>query len=295
MSEAGEKRRLGKGLGALIPEAAESESELREISLARIKVNPYQPRVYFDPEKLQELAESIKEHGLVQAIVVSPQGQDYILVAGERRFRAAQIAGLITIPAVVREFTQSTMLEVALIENIQREDLNPLEEASAYRRLIDEFNFTQETLAKRVGKSRSAIANTLRLLSLPDVIKEALIKGELTAGQARPLLGIANTDVQMEIARMIIDQGLTAREAEKLTARLSEKSDREADTVTSKKQEKPDDLDPQKAEVVLLLQRRLGTRVRINRGNKGSFLEIHYYGDEDLERLVALLLPEGIN
>ncbi|MEW5783613.1 MAG: ParB/RepB/Spo0J family partition protein [Bacillota bacterium] len=295
MSETGEKRRLGKGLGALIPEAVENESELREISLSRIRVNPYQPRVNFDPEKLQELAESIKEHGLVQAIVVAPQDQDFILVAGERRYRAAQIAGLTTIPAVVREFNQSTMLEVALIENIQREDLNPLEEAAAYRRLIDELNFTQETLAKRVGKSRSAIANTMRLLSLPEIIKEALIKGELTAGQARPLLGITDTNVQTEIAHMIIDQGLTAREAEKLTARLSERSNRESEQEALKKQAKTDDLDPQKAEVVLLLQRRLGTRVRISRSNKGSFLEIHYYGDEDLERLVALLLPEGIS
>jgi ParB family chromosome partitioning protein len=288
-----DKRRLGKGLGALIPEAVENESEIKEIDISLIEANPYQPRANFDPDKLQELADSIKEHGIVQALVVSPDNGKYTLIAGERRFRAAKLAGLNKVPAIVRPFDRSEMLEIALIENIQREDLNPVEEAMAYRRLMDEFGFTQEKLANRIGKSRSAVANTLRLLILPDPIKEALSKGIITAGQVRPILGITDQKVQQELGKIIIDQGLTAREVERLVAGQGKKS------VSEKrgKEEVKDEpvIDPVKEELVAMLQRHLGTRVKIKQGYKGNYIEIHFYGEEDLERLVSLLLPEGLD
>lgn len=283
-----DKRRLGRGLGALIPDAAEADSDLREIPVNRIRPNPYQPRISFDEAKLRDLAESIKAHGVVQAVVVSPSGNEYILVAGERRFRAAQMAGLTTIPGVVREFNRSAMLEIALIENLQREDLNPVEEATAYRKLMDEFKFTQEELARRIGRSRSAIANTVRLLSLPALVKEALIKGELSAGQARPLLAISDAARQETAARQIVERGMTARAVEKMVSGLARES-----TASQEKQHKPDH-DPLRDEIRVQLQRYLGTKVKINYTPKGGSIEINYYGEEDLERLVSLLLPGDI-
>lgn len=284
-----EKRRLGRGLGALIPEAIESESEVREVAISRIEPNPFQPRVNFDEARLKELADSIKEHGVVQAVILAPAEEGkYILVAGERRYRAARLAGLDRIPAVVREFSRSDMLEIALIENLQREDLNPLEEATAYHRLMEEFNMTQEELARRIGKSRSAIANTVRLLSLPQAVKQALIRGEITAGQARPLLAIPDENLQREMARQIIARGMSARDAERLATRIQQ---RDKGATPMPRHPAPD---PLRRELENSLQRRLGTKVRINRVKDGGTIEIYYYGDDDLDRLVMLLLPEGI-
>lgn len=284
-----EKRRLGRGLGALIPDVTEGEADVREMRLDRIRPNPFQPRVNFDPKKLNELAESIKEHGVVQAVVLSPdEGDGYFLVAGERRYRASQMAGLTKIPAVVREFNKSTMLEIALIENLQREDLSPIEEANAYRRLMEEFDFTQEELARRIGKSRSAIANTVRLLSLPETVKQALARGEISAGQARPILGIQDPASQEELAQKIIAGGITAREAERLAQKINEGKagdDRKPPTTQQ---------DPLLVELQTSMQRHLGTKVRIGTTRSGGgTIEIHFYGEEDLERLVSLLLPAG--
>jgi ParB family transcriptional regulator, chromosome partitioning protein len=281
-----EKKRLGRGLGALIPEAS-SEADIREIAIQRIKPNPYQPRVSFDETKLRELADSIEEHGVVQAVVVSPDGNNYVLVAGERRFRAAKMVGLQTIPAVVRELNRSAMLEIALIENLQREDLNPIEEATAYRRLMDEFNLTQEELARRVGKSRSTIANTVRLLSLSKSVLEALIRGDISAGQARPLLGLSERETQDKVALQIMAKGLTARDVEKMVARMGKAKEEPSEHLVLP-------ADPLHKEIQEQLQRRLGTKVKINRGKLDGSLEIFFYSDEDLERLLALLLPEGI-
>lgn len=282
-----EKQRLGRGLGALIPEAS-SETDIKEIAIHRIKPNPYQPRVSFNETKLRELADSIKEHGVVQAVVVSPEGGNYVLVAGERRFRAAQMVGLQTIPAVIKELNQSAMLEIALIENLQREDLNPIEEASAYRRLMDEFNLTQEELARRVGKSRSAIANTVRLLSLAKPIIEALVRGDINAGQARPLVGLIDFETQEKVALQIMAKGLTARDAEKMVAGMGQGKEQPA-------RQEVVPADPLHKEMQELLQRRLGTKVKMNYGKQGGSFEIFFYGDADLERLLALLLPEGIS
>jgi ParB family transcriptional regulator, chromosome partitioning protein len=285
-----EKRRLGKGLGALIPDVLENAVDKSEIALDKIKQNPFQPRQSFNEEKLLELANSIREHGVLQAVVVCPtgDGEDYYLVAGERRCRAAKLAGLETIPAVVKSYDSKTMLEIALIENLQREDLNPVDEALAYQRLMKDYNYTQEEMARRLGKSRSAIANSVRLLALPETILNMLAKGEITAGQVRPLLSITDQGEQELTARRIIDEGLSARDAEKFSvgAGKTRKS--------LQKTHKEDPEDPMQAELQLQLQRRLGTKVRIKPGKTGGLIEIFYYGEEDLERLIARILPEGL-
>lgn len=284
-----EKRRLGKGLGALIPEVMVGTAETNEIPLDQIKPNPFQPRQSFNEERLQELAFSIKEHGILQAVVVSPTGEgSYYLVAGERRCRAARIAGLNSVPAVVKSFDRKTMLEIALIENLQREDLNPVEEAQAYKRLMQEYNYTQEELARRIGRSRPSIANSIRLLSLPEKILELLVSGEITAGQVRPLLVISDPGQQQAVASQIVKEGLSAREAERIAAKLSlqagGKKDEDRDVIQ----------DPLHVELQTQIQRSLGTKVRFKQGKNGGTIEIFYYSDEDLERLVAKLLPEGI-
>lgn len=284
-----DKRRLGRGLGALINDALTETADVTEIPLGQIKANPFQPRLNFDPLKLQELADSIKTHGVVQAVVVTPaKGKGYYLVVGERRCRAARMAGLNRIPAVVRDYDESEMLEIALVENLLRDDLNPIEEAAAYRRLLDEFGLTQEELGKRLGKSRPAIANTVRLLALPQQVQEAIIKGELSAGQARPLLSLTDSASQEELANQIITRQLTAREAEKLAAAAvggtKKKRTNKSAAVT----------EPLLKELQGNLQRRLGTRVKIYHSKGQGAIEISFYGEEDLGRLMELLLPGGI-
>ncbi len=286
-----DKRRLGRGLGALINEALTETGDVKEVPLGQIEPNPFQPRVNFDEEKLQELADSIKEHGVVQAVVVSPaRGKEgYYLVAGERRCRAARMAGLSRIPALVRDLDERTMIEIALIENLQREDLNPIEEAVAYRRLMDEFGMTQEQLGRRLGKSRPAIANTVRLLALPQKVQEAIIRGELNAGQARPLLSLQEPARQEELARQIVARKMTAREVERLAAKAA------AGTDQGRAEKEPAAEDSILKELQGSLQRRLGTRVKIYRRGGGGAIEISFYGDDDLDRLLGLLLPGGIS
>ncbi len=285
-----EKRRLGKGLGALIPEALSGNVDVNELSLDQIKPNPFQPRRSFEDEKLNELAASIKEHGILQAIVVAPEaeGNGYILVAGERRCRAARMAGLTTIPAVIKAIDRKAMLEIALIENLQREDLNPVEEATAYRKLMEEFNYTQEELAGRLGRSRPAIANTLRLLSLSDQVLDLLARGEISPGQARPLLSIEEKDLQLEAAKKIIKEKISAREAEKMVLKTHSRRGKE------KSREQVGTEGPLQSELQLQIQRALGTKVKIKQGKSGGMIEIYYYSEDDLERLVAFLLPDGL-
>lgn len=285
-----EKRRLGKGLGALIPDALAATAEASEIKLDLIKPNPFQPRRTFNDEKLNELASSIKEHGVLQAVVVSPGEEDdhYILVAGERRCRAARLAGLDTVPAVVKAIDNSTMLEIALIENLQREDLNPVEEAHAYKKLMQDFSYTQDELARRIGRSRPSIANSIRLLALPDSILNSLAKGELTPGQVRPLLAIRDPEKQRAAARQIITEGLSSREAEKMVTAINAAKSGEKEPATETI------LDPLSVELQMQMQRLLGTKVKLKKGKSGGSIEIYYYSDEDLERLMEKLLPEGI-
>lgn len=285
-----EKRRLGRGLGALIPHTLNDSADTSEIALDSIKPNPYQPRRHFNETKLKELAASIKEHGVLQAIVVSPSGEDdkYILVAGERRCRAARMAGLKTLPAVVKSFDKSSLLEIALIENLQREDLNPVEEAQAYKKLMHDYNYTQEELAQRLGRSRPSIANSIRLLSLCEEILQALAEGKITPGQARPLLSINNPKQQQLAAKQIIDGNLSSREAEKMAVKINYKNSK------TKSREEVVAEDPLHYEIQLQMQRALGTKVRLKQGKSGGTIEIFYYGEEDLERLIAKLLPEGV-
>ena len=282
-----EKRRLGKGLGALIPDVIADSGESSEIELGLIRPNPYQPRKTFNEDKLKELASSIATHGVLQAVVVTKAEDEdgYYLVAGERRCRAAQIAGLKSVPAVVKDFDKNTMLEIALIENLQREDLNPVEEAQAYRKLIKDYSYTQDELAKRLGKSRSSVANSIRLLALPEKVLEHLKNGDISAGQVRPLLSLESPDLQLEAALKIIKEGLTARDVEKLASK-KQKSKVEVNEAKT--------MDPLRQEIQIQMQRELGTKVRFKDGVKGGTIEIYYYGEEDLERLISLLLPEGI-
>ncbi len=287
-----EKKRLGRGLGALIPEVMDERAETNEISLDLVKPNPYQPRRDFDDEKLKELTVSIKEHGVLQAVVVSPDedGKSYTLVAGERRCRAARQAGLKAIPAIVKPVDRKTMLEIALIENLQREDLNPIDEAMAYKRLMQEYNYTQEELARRLGRSRPSIANSVRLLGLPDVIQDMLAKNEMSPGQVRPLLAIGDQGKQEDAARLIVEEGLSARDAERMVAKFNNAREKKAGEGRDDKSSS----DPLQAELQLQMQRALGTKVKIKPGKRGGSIEIFYYGDEDLERVISKLLPGGL-
>lgn len=276
---------LGKGLGALIPTedpAASSvaqveESAYRKLALDQIQPNTMQPRREFDQEKLNELADSLRVNGMMQPLVVKPYNNGYMLIAGERRFRAAKIAGLTQVPVIINEVDDDVrMLELALVENIQREDLNPLELAAAYRKLIDQCGLTQQDLATRVNKSRTAVTNTLRLLTLPSSIQEMVRQGQLTEGHARAILGMASEDEMLSTARRIIDGGMSVREAEQVTTR------------TKKRRLVPKRKLPAISEIESYLKQVLGTSVKIAPGLKRGRIEIEYYGDDDLERLLEL-------
>ncbi len=222
------KSRLGRGLDALLGGRDDTEGELRQINLERIEPNPYQPREDMEDEELKELAASIEENGVLQPVILTPasESEGYRLVAGERRWRAARLAGLETIPAVIRDIDREEMMEVALIENIHREDLNPLEEARAYEGLREEFDMTQAELASRLGRSRSAISNTLRLLQLTEEVQEHVSRETLSAGQARALAGLSSPEDQIKAAKKVIDQDMSVREAEELAAEIkTEKTD----------------------------------------------------------------------
>jgi ParB family chromosome partitioning protein len=282
------KRALGRGLSALIPQAAGSNGQaqaeasgkgLLRLPVEDIKRDATQPRKSFDDHKLQELADSIKAQGLIQPVLVRRDGKVYRLIAGERRWRAAQRAGLKEIPAVVREATDDEAFEMALVENLQRADLNPIEEALGYRRLMDERKLTQEQVAQKVGKDRSTVANALRLLALPDDVKEMLEHGELDMGHARALLGLTRPAEMLALARAVVAERLSVRETERRA-----KQGKPSGSSSKKKDSKPS---IQVRNVVEELQRKLGTKVRlIDRGGKGR-IEVDFFSYEDLDRLLA--------
>jgi len=289
------RRALGKGIEALIPKVSRvTPIEVVNIDINEIKPNKYQSRMQFDQEKLKELANSIKKEGVVQPIIVSPSGKNYQLVAGERRWWAAKMAELKEIPAVVRKVTDREMFEISLIENIQREDLNPIEEATAFERLMKEFNLTQQELADHLGKTRSTVANTLRLINLPEEIKEFVSRNLISAGHARALLSIEGEKNRIDLARKILKEKLTVRETEDIVERLSRKRARSEKRVAEKERS------PELIELEEELQRILGTKVRIKSTGSGRFsigeggkvrgkIEIEYYSLEDLERIVEVL------
>lgn len=289
-----ERRVLGRGLEALIPEvktrdtsmsadAAEGSADgkrkiVAELNIDEIRPNRYQPRRDFG--NLEELVSSIREKGVVQPILVRGAEDGYELIAGERRWRAAKEAGLMTIPAVVRDISEGGMLEVSLIENIQREDLNPIEEAGALRLLMDEFNLTQEVLAQRLGRQRSTLANTLRLLNLPRGVQEDVSRGRISAGHARALLALRSEREQKKLCARIIRQGLSVRETERL---VEEKS------VLRRKSPKATSRDPQIVALEAELRRRFGTKVDIKERNGAGRIIIEYYSHEDLGRIMEIL------
>lgn len=273
------KRGLGKGLGALISSnAAAEQSRYEMIPVDSITPSPLQPRKKFREESLEELAASLKEHGVVQPVIVRPSGTGYELLVGERRWRAAQMAGLKAIPAVVREAEPSECLQVALVENLHRDDLNGIEEASAYRQLMEEFGLTQEEISQKVGKSRSAVANALRLLQLPVEIQASVVAEEITTGHARALLALQGDPYQETLLKRIIEEGLSVRETEELVRkRLSgEGAEREG------KKEKP----RQMQHYADLISASLQARVKVVQGKRKGKIIIEFKGEKDLQRLM---------
>lgn len=279
-----QSRGLGRGLEALIPTMSEQEV-VKELLITDIVANKYQPRNEFNEEALEELAESINQYGLLQPVIVRKVLNGYELIAGERRWRAAQKNGAKTIPAIVREYSDIETTEIALIENLQRENLNAIEEAGAYQRLINEFGLTQEELAKKIGRSRSHIANFIRLLNLPEIVQEYVSRGTLTMGQVRPLLTLESEDLQIEAAEYIIAEDLSARDTEKLVKKLMK--DPQVLQEELEEEEYKEDIFVVEAEDVLKMA--LGTKVKIKPGKKKSKIEIEFYSADDLERLVEVL------
>ena len=275
------KKGLGRGLDILLPETDEPQGAM-EIALSDIDPNPEQPRREFDKAALEQLAESIRQSGILQPLLVTREGQRYRIVAGERRYRAARLAGLHTVPCLVRDLAEHEKMEAALIENLQREDLNPIEEALSYKALLDDFSLTQEQVSEQVGKSRSAIANSIRLLSLPQKVREMLEAGTLSSGHARAILSVNNEDAKLLLAEKIVENALSVRQAEQLAKTLNApKKEPKKTTVTQ--------LDLQLGEIQKRMSDILGTKVKILNGAKKGKIEIEYYSANDLERLLRIL------
>lgn len=284
---------LGKGLNALIPEDTvilepkkgkdkNDDNGYSLIDINLIKSNESQPRKSFDDEKIMELAESIKSNGIIQPLILRKDKDDYIIVAGERRWRAAKYIGIKEIPAVIMDLTEKQILEISLIENIQREDLNSIEEAIAYKKLISDFDLTQEQLSKRIGKSRVAITNTMRLLNLSEDVQQYIIEGVISEGHGRALLAITDSKLQCELAQNVIDDKLSVRELEFLIRKLKTKSE------PSKSKAKKE-TNPYYKEVIEKLENYFGTKVNVtNKNNKGK-IEIEYYSEEDLQRILEII------
>jgi ParB family chromosome partitioning protein len=285
------KKALGKGLDALIPDMSSFNEPTKKVAskdyfqcdIELIQPNPLQPRSRFSEEELTGLADSIKSQGILQPLLVRIADFGYELVAGERRLRAAKLADLKTVPVMVKEIPDAQMLEISIVENIQRENLNPIEEAEGYHRLMTEFGLTQEQAAERVGKSRSAVANFLRLRQLADPIKDSILDGKLSMGHARAILGLSNLALQNKVFKEVITRQLSVRQTEKLVKLLKEERD------NTKKKEAPSSLDNQLKLLCEGLSRHFGTKVQIKRNGKRGRVEIEFYSDDDLERLLELL------
>jgi ParB family chromosome partitioning protein len=281
------RKALGRGLGALLSSdrTIDLGSEPTEVETESIVPGSMQPRTHFDEASLQSLAESIRSHGIVQPLLVRRRGDGYELIAGERRWRAARLAGLTRVPVVVKDVPDDSLLEIALIENIQREDLNAIEEAQAYKKLIDTVGLTQEALAARVGRDRSYITNFLRLLRLPDDLQELVIEGRLSTGHARTLLALTHVDLQRRMARKIIDEGLSVRATELLVHKTSEEK-------PARKTAADQDVDPNVRAAESKLRRALGTQVKITQTAEGKGkIEISFFDTRDLDRVYSLIMP----
>src|SRR5690625_481819 len=273
-------KRLGKGLDAFFSDINEDEETVLEVNVAELRPNPYQPRKKFQADAIDELKQSILEYGIIQPLVVRKGIKGYEIVAGERRFRAAKEAGLSTVPVIVKELTDPKMMEIALLENLQRENLTPIEEANAYANLMQELNVTQEELSKKLGKSRSHIANMVRLLSLPDQIIAYINNGELTMGHGRTLLGLKDQKKLTQLVTKIRNEKLNVRQVEKIVNQLNEQP-------KSVKKTPKKDVFIQERESVL--RDRFGTSVNIHKGKRKGKIEIEFYSNDDLERIIEML------
>lgn len=278
---------LGKGLNALIPSniedsIKEDEKNVNLISLNLIKANSKQPRTKFDIEKIKQLAESIKEHGVIQPLVLKKEGKTYSIIAGERRWRASKMASIKEVPAVIMDLSDKEILEVSLIENIQREDLNPIEEARAYKKLIEDFNLTQEEVSKRIGKSRTAITNCLRLLNLDSRVQDYLIDEVISEGHGRAILSIQDYELQYKTSQFVIDNNLSVRETERYIKNMDKQK---TEVETSKKQ------NPYYVDIENRLENLLGTKVSLKnkKDKQEGKIEIQYYSKEDLQRILDLI------
>jgi ParB family chromosome partitioning protein len=281
---------LGRGLSALIPGGHPSTKDHApsEVDLDLLSPNPFQPRVSFDEERLEELAQSIRANGVIQPVLVRRKGPRFEIIAGERRWRAAQRAGLLKVPVIVRDVADDKLLQVALIENIQRENLNPIDEAQAYRRLIDEFQLTQEALATAVGKERSTVANFLRLLKLPEEVRTLVASGALSMGHARALLGLDQEAEVVRTAREVVHRGFSVRDTEVLVRHVAERlAKAQQEVAPPEPPPPPPDVHTRQAEDRLRLS--LGTRVRIRRKGAGGVVEIEFASEDELQRLYEFL------
>ena len=281
-----QRRGLGKGLGALIPATEVSGPGLSEVAVDLIVPNPMQPRQALDAGALQELADSIREHGLLQPLIVTSvqdpaSDAQYQIIVGERRWEAAKMAGLTRVPVIVKEATPQEMLELALVENIQRADLNPLEEAAAYRQLMDDFGLTQEQVAEKVGKSRVTVANSVRLLRLPDEIKRALAEGQISEGHARALLALNERADQLKVLEAIVKKGLSVRQTEEMVRRV-------ASGVQPRRRGEPPS--PETEALENEFRNALGTKVRLFRSKKGGKLVVQFYSEEELEAIYRIIV-----
>jgi len=276
-------KRLGKGLNALFTEyeTTEDEQSVEQIAIDACRPNPYQPRKTFDADSIEELKASILQYGIIQPLIVRRSIKGYEIVAGERRFRAAKEAGLKEVPAIVKDYDDEKMMEIALLENLQREDLTIIEEAVAYKRLIEELHLTQEELSKRIGKSRSHIANMMRLLLLPDNIVQSVNNGELSMGHARALLGLKKKEMIQTVVRKIKREHLNVRQVEKLITELNKNE--------PKKKKRKDEKDIYIKQYEVKLREALGTNVKIHKGKHKGKIEIDFYSNEDLEQFLNLL------
>ncbi len=284
MTAAALKRGLGKGLEALLSDNQVDGGGVDSIDLSLIDSNPYQPRVDFNEESMAELAASIKEHGVLQPIIVRRNGARYHIIAGERRARASRMAGISEIPAIVREANDSQMMQLAVIENVQRQDLNPVEEASAYKRLIDEFALTQEDVSELVGKSRSAVANTLRLNKLPADVLSLVSRETISEGHARALLGLKSPEAQSKLAKEAVRRKLSVRQLEEAISRLS----------SIRRRAKRDSLrDPDIVAAEDMLRRGFGTKVKIAGNASSGKIEVFYYSQDDLDRIIEKASGSG--
>ncbi len=276
------RQALGKGLQALIGDADTTTGDLRNIPVGEIIANPYQPRLVFDDQELAELADSVRRQGILQPITVrQAKNTGYELISGERRWRAAKLAGLAEVPALVRRSDNAESLELALVENLQRKDLNPLEAAQAYQRMINEFRLSQEQVATRVGKERSSVANTLRLLNLPTVVQEQLLASQLSMGHAKVLMSLSRPDQQVNTANKVIAEGLSVRQLETVIERM-----RTQPSAPDHKSAQAEALEEQ-------LQSHLSTRVVVQEGKRSGRIEIRYKNAEERKRIAALLLGQG--